>query len=160
MKVYVAGSFNHSSLCRMVAKVLRAVGHEIYLFCDPDTNAYKLSKNIRAIGDAKELTAKHALTHITVQSIYHENRMWLEWAEAVVVVLPSGRSAHLEAGWAKGMGRPVFVYGEMKQGEWDAMYCMLDGVFDLYELDDLLTAISTWRKDGKNKEDEGRRHSG
>jgi len=77
MKVYVAGSFTHSSLCRMVAKVLRAVEHEVYLFCDPGTNAYRLSTNIRATGDAKVLTAKHALTHITVQSIYHENRMWL-----------------------------------------------------------------------------------
>lgn len=133
----------------MVAKVLKAVEHDVYLFCDPTTNAYKLSTDIRRYGDAKSLTAKDAITHTTVKDIYHENRMWLEWADAVVVVLPSGRSSHLEAGWAKGMGRPVFVYGEMKQGEWDAMYCMLDGVFDLYELDDLLTAIATWRKDGK-----------
>lgn len=154
MKVYVAGSFNHQSLCRMVTTVCRAVGHTVYLFCEPSTQTYHLSKDIRELGDAKQLTGQTALLNTTVQRIYELNSEELFKADAVVVVLPSGRSAHLEAGWAKGKGRPIYVYGEMKAGEWDAMYCMVDGIFDLYELDKLLDALrhyeeKSYGKDGK-----------
>lgn len=33
----------------------------------------------------------------------------MEWADACVLVLPSGRSAHLEAGWFAGKNKPVYV---------------------------------------------------
>lgn len=33
----------------------------------------------------------------------------MEWADVCVLVLPCGRSAHLEAGWFAGKGKPVFV---------------------------------------------------
>lgn len=34
----------------------------------------------------------------------------MEWADACVLVLPSGRSSHLEAGWFAGKGKPVAVF--------------------------------------------------
>ncbi len=33
----------------------------------------------------------------------------LRWCEALVLVLPCGRSSHLELGWAIGAGRRAFV---------------------------------------------------
>jgi nucleoside 2-deoxyribosyltransferase len=53
----------------------------------------------------------------------------MEWADACVLVLPCGRSAHLEAGWFAGKGKPVFVLtfdGE----EPELMAKMCHGVYD------------------------------
>ncbi|OGG67444.1 hypothetical protein A2Z56_04540 [Candidatus Kaiserbacteria bacterium RIFCSPHIGHO2_12_45_16] len=34
----------------------------------------------------------------------------LRWCDACVLVLPCGRSAHLEAGWAAGAGKVLVIY--------------------------------------------------
>ena len=33
----------------------------------------------------------------------------MEWAQAFILVNPSGRSAHLEGGWAIGKGKPTAI---------------------------------------------------
>jgi hypothetical protein len=59
------------------------------------------------------------------------------------LVLPSGISAHLEAGWCKGAGKPVVVYApELKEAE--LMYKLFEEGSDvlLYEsLDDVVTRV-------------------
>jgi hypothetical protein len=48
----------------------------------------------------------------------------LRWCDTCVLVLPSGRSAHLEAGWAAGAGKTTI--GLLADGEPDLMWKMLD----------------------------------
>ena len=50
-------------------------------------------------------------------------------ADVCVLLLPCGRSAHLEAGWMKGAGKKVIAFihpGERIEPE--LMYGMLDGI--------------------------------
>lgn len=62
----------------------------------------------------------------------------LEWADACVLVLPCGRSAHTEAGWMAGRGRKVVVYiPEMQEPE--LMYKLFDKVVG--SLDDLTESL-------------------
>lgn len=46
-----------------------------------------------------------------------------------VLLLPSGRSAHIEAGWAKGSGRKLCVYVPQYDGP-DLMWRMADKITD------------------------------
>lgn len=39
----------------------------------------------------------------------------MQWANTCILLLPSGRSAHLEAGWCKGAGKHCVVY--LRDGE-------------------------------------------
>lgn len=56
----------------------------------------------------------------------------LKWADTCVLVLPCGRSAHLEAGWMAGAGKRVIVYvPEMQEPE--LMYKLFDAVVDSIE---------------------------
>ena len=41
----------------------------------------------------------------------------MEWADTCVLVLPCGRSAHLEAGWFKGRGKRLIVLLEDMEPE-------------------------------------------
>lgn len=49
------------------------------------------------------------------------------WADACVLVLPCGRSAHTEAGWMAGKGKRVVAYIP-KMEEPDLMYILFDKV--------------------------------
>jgi hypothetical protein len=49
----------------------------------------------------------------------------MKWADGCVLLLPSGMSAHLEAGWFGGAGKPVVVLApELREPE--LMYKMFD----------------------------------
>ena len=50
----------------------------------------------------------------------------LSQADVVVLILPCGKSAHMEAGWIKGVEGRLIIYGDMLKGEFDAMYGMAD----------------------------------
>ena len=53
----------------------------------------------------------------------------MEWADACVLVLPCGRSAHTEASWFAGKGIKTVVYIPEKQ-EPELMYKLFDAVVD------------------------------
>ncbi len=55
------------------------------------------------------------------------------WATHCVLVMPCGRSAHLEAGWFIGMSKPTIIY--LSDGEPELMYKMATRlVINDYEL--------------------------
>ena len=52
----------------------------------------------------------------------------MEACDACVLVLPCGRSAHLEAGWCCGKGKLVYVYGAENVWAHDLMYLAFTGL--------------------------------
>ena len=62
----------------------------------------------------------------------------LERADACVLVLPCGRSAHTEAGWMAGRGKKVVVYIP-KMEEPELMYKLFDKVAGT--LDEVIKAL-------------------
>ncbi len=62
----------------------------------------------------------------------------LEWADTCVLVLPCGRSAHIEAGWMAGAGKRVIAYiPEMVEPE--LMYKLFDRVVG--SIDNLIESL-------------------
>jgi len=141
MEIYVAGSSKQVAMCRMIGKLLRILGHDVYVFCDIGEPVYNLSVDVRESGHSAGLTARSATFDTTVLQIYRGNMAQLMHADVVVLVLPSGKSAHLEAGFAKGQGKRVYVIGEMQNGDWDAMYCMCDEVFGYEDITQLMDRL-------------------
>lgn len=77
-----------------------------------------------------------ALGHERAQQGFERDMEHLRSASAVILLLPCGKSAHLEAGWAVGAGKPVAAYlPEPVQPE------LMYGMFDLvtYEIDVLMS---------------------
>ena len=61
--------------------------------------------------------------------------------EAAVLVLPAGKSGHLELGFMAGMGRKTYVLYQEEPERWDLMYKFADGVF--IDQDELIHALGT-----------------
>lgn len=109
MKLYVASSWRNDHQPSVVA-TLREWGHEIYDFRNPPESSgfgwEALNENWQQWTPEE---FRRALRHPIAQAGYAADRGGMDWAEACVLVLPCGRSAHLEAGFMAGQGKPVWV---------------------------------------------------
>lgn len=140
MKLYIASSWSNSSLVIGLANILREEGHEVDCFCDESSGRYVFHwSQINPIRN--QLDAVTFLQHKEAQRAFTEDKKWLDWAEGVILVLPAGRSAHLEAGYAVGQGKLVWAWGSLPKGEWDVMYGFFQALYREEELHLLLRAL-------------------
>ena len=130
MRIYVAGSMKMAEAIRSIGQILRSYGHMAYVFCDPNEPAFSASMIVRKSSLVAEFTPQTAVRNPIVQNICGFNLGQLNQCDCVLLVLPSGKSAHLEAGYVVGKGKKLVIYGPMPLGEWDAMYGLADCIFN------------------------------
>lgn len=137
MKIYVASSWRNEYQQRVVAE-LRKAGHEVYDFKHPaEGNAgFHWSEIDQNWQNWTTDQYRAAFEHSYAQFGFNRDFDAMKAADACVLVLPCGRSAHLEAGWMKGAGNKVIAYiPEGIRIEPELMYGLLDGVTsDIQEL--------------------------
>lgn len=109
-KIYVASSWRNLAQPGVVT-MLRASGHEVYDFKNPPHGRGGFAWSEIDPNWQKWTAAEYraALNTSIAEDGYRSDMDAMEWADACVLVLPSGRSAHLEAGWFAGKGKPVYV---------------------------------------------------
>lgn len=110
-KIYVASSWRNK-LHPGIVVYLREKGHEVYDFRNPphgrggfawseiDPNWQKWTAN----------EYREALASPIAMEGFLADFHGMKWAEVCVLVLPCGRSAHLEAGWMAGHGKYTIVW--------------------------------------------------
>ena len=138
-KIYVASSWRNKYFPAVV-EALRAKGHEVYDFRNPPHggNGFRWTDIDEKALEWSFDEYSEGLHHPKAERQFKADLEALEWADTCVLVLPSGRSAHTEAGWLAGAGRRVFVYiPEMQEPE--LMYKLFDRVAG--SMEDLLEAI-------------------
>jgi len=124
MRIYIASSWKNSKICVEVAKYLRSEGHVVDCFADVSTGRYVF--HFSEIGAHDSLNAITFLRDERSQRAFKEDRRWLDWCECCLLILPAGRSSHLEAGYAAGKGKKLIILGEFPVGEFDVMYGFAD----------------------------------
>lgn len=126
MKIYVASSWRNERQPSVVLQ-LRQAGHEVYDFRHPAPGnegfAWSAIDPDWQRWSAGDLIA--ALNHPVAVEGFRFDFEAMKWADAFVLVHPCGRSAHLEAGWAAGAGKPVFVLLE-EHGEPELMLKLVE----------------------------------
>lgn len=122
--IYLIGSLRNARVPEIAAR-LRAEGYEVFddwYAAGPEADDY-WQKYEKARGRTyKEAIAGYASKHVVKFDYTHLNR-----CDVAVLLLPAGRSGHLEAGY-QAKTKPVFVLfeGEPKQEErWDQMYALV-----------------------------------
>lgn len=118
MNIYVASSWRND-LQPSVVKFLRDEGHDVYDFKNPDRGPLGRGFSWREIDAGWERwTAKQqieAYEHDLARAGLAADFDAMRWADALVMVQPSGRSAALELGWAIGAGKLTAVL--MSEGQ-------------------------------------------
>ena len=130
LKIYVASSWKNDRYPEVV-KRLRAEGHDVYDFRDPSTGF-----DWRRLPGAPEADPKDGWPAADVVRVLDQPRARagfksdmgaLRACDTCVLVLPCGRSAHLELGWAAGAGRRTIVLLD-DPAEPDLMHLMADRI--------------------------------
>ena len=137
MKIYIASSWRNEVEAIHLADALRAEGHEIDCFCDDSTGRFVF--HFSEVGPLDEIDAITFLDDHRAQKAFVEDKKHIDWADAVVMLHPCGNSSHLEAGYAVGSGKKLFMLGDFPKGEFDVMYGFADSLHRT--IDDLATAL-------------------
>lgn len=128
MRIYVASSWRNARQPAIV-ELLRSLGNEVYDFRNPapGNDGFRWSEIDPAwqAWDAESFRA--ALEHPVARAGFALDMNALRDCHACVLVLPCGRSAHLELGWACGYGKRTAVLLEGKN-EPELMYRMVDAL--------------------------------
>ena len=142
-KVYVASSWRNVHQPDIV-KELRVLGYEVYDFRHPNDKRAIGFQWSRIDPEWEKWTMEEyrkALMTDYAQFGFNRDFDAMKAADICVLVLPCGRSAHLEAGWMRGAGKKViaFIWHE-ERIEPELMYGLLDGIaFDIQELAEMIS---------------------
>jgi hypothetical protein len=125
----------------MVVAALRDKGHEVYDFRNPKpgNTGFQWSAIDPTWQSWSPPRFCEALTHRVAIDGYKLDKEGLDWCDVGVLLLPCGRSAHLEAGYLIGQGKPTIIVLSRAQFEPELMYLLADRV--VCSIEDLLTML-------------------
>lgn len=131
MKLYVASSWKNIYVDQAI-EALRLAGHTVYDFKEHGFawDDAGLKKKLISAG-----TLNVALQTKVSKDGFRRDYAAMEEADACVLVLPAGRSAHLEAGWFVGTDKWLVIWMPQKEPA-ELMYKLADDVFS--ELPDVV----------------------
>ncbi len=127
MKIYLIGSLRNPEV-RAVAWRLRDAGHEV--FDDWHAAGPQADDIWQAYEEERGRSYKEALNAPFARNAFALDVRHIEEADAVIMLMPCGKSGHLELGFALGrekLGYILFPDGEPER--WDLMYNFADGIF-------------------------------
>ena len=109
MRIYVASSWANKSYPKVV-EALRVAGHDVYDF---RTNGFHwndiLDTNLDMLGQVSPAALDKALANPKALHHFDDDFEALDTCDACVLVLPSGRSSHLELGHAAGRNKTTVI---------------------------------------------------
>ena len=132
--IYIASSWKLQGLCLTLADLFRAKELDVYCFCDPGIFAFWWPDIAKELDDAKS-----CLTYAESIRSYELDKEHLDKCDTCVLVLPSGRDSHLEAGFIKGKGGKLYIWGHFPPGVFNNMYHLAD---EIYREDDLAGLVA------------------
>jgi len=126
-RIYLIGSLRNLAVIE-VAKVLREDGWEV--FDDWMSPGPETDDHWKAYEQERGRTYQEALRGAHARDVFEFDKRHLEASDIAILVLPAGRSGHLELGWMLGRKKWGFILLDTDDPErWDIMYQFADGVF-------------------------------
>lgn len=124
-RIYLASSWRNPEQPGLV-EMFRQSGHEVYDFRNPrpgDTGFAWSEIDPDWLGWTPR-PFRDLLDHPIAVDGFSSDFDAMQWADTFVLALPCGRSAHLEAGWAIGAGKPTAILLHEDKFEPELMYRM------------------------------------
>jgi len=127
-RIYVASSWRNLYQPNVI-KLLESHGHQVYDFRNPPGKAGFQWKDIEEGWQEWDMPRYRELLTTTPDAAfgYIADYRAMQWADTCVLVLPCGRSAHLEAGYFNGASKRLIIYIP-EPIEPDLMYLMANKI--------------------------------
>ena len=137
MRIYLIGSLRNPKIPE-IAQQLRAAGFDV--FDDWHAAGPNADDEWKRYEQERGHNYVEALVGESANHTFWFDKTHLDDCTVGVLVLPAGRSGHLELGYLLGKGtRGYILLREQAPERWDVMYLFADGVFT--SLDALVAAL-------------------
>ena len=125
--IYLIGSLKNENI-PIIATELREI-LKIEIFDDwfspgPDADDYW-----RQYEKTRGSTYKQALSNWAGKHVFEFDKHHIDRLDIGVLVMPAGKSAHLELGYMLGQGKRGYVFFDKEPERWDVMYQFATNVF-------------------------------
>lgn len=117
--IYLIGSLRNPDV-PLIAQNLREWGYEA--FDDWWSASEDADEWWQQHERLKGRTYSEAINGYHAQNVFEFDKRHLDRADAGVLVMPAGRSGHLELGYLVGNGKPCFVLFDKEPDRFDIMY--------------------------------------
>ena len=127
-RIYVASSWRNDAQPEAIVS-LRAAGHRVYDFRDPPhgQGGFHWSEIDEGWeGWTPEAYRNILLHHPTAAHGFLTDLRAMKWCDTCLLLMPSGRSAHLELGWCAGAGKQTLIL--LSDGEPELMNLIADHI--------------------------------
>lgn len=119
----IISRFRNKELCQNLVRKLQEKGKTCYDFCsipaDPNNPDAHPEEQMKYHENVKDF-----YNDPYFQAMFKRDLDGLKNAEKVILLLPAGTSAHIEAGIAYGLGKPLILIGEPEKPE--SLYLMFE----------------------------------
>jgi hypothetical protein len=124
--IYLIGSLRNPEVPKLGNK-LRAIGWEA--FDDWYGAGHEADDEWQKYENLRGRTYKEALNGAAARHVFAFDQFHLSRVNAAVLVLPAGKSGHLEFGYAVGLGKPAYILFDTVPERYDVMYNFATDVF-------------------------------
>lgn len=125
-KIYLIGSLRNPDI-QELAERLREDGHEVfddwYAAGEKADDAWQAYEQTRGHGYLEAINSVHAVAAFDV------DKTWLDWCDTAILIMPAGKSCHLELGYIIGQGKPGYILMPKEPERYDLMYRFATGVY-------------------------------
>lgn len=125
-KFFIAGRTRNKEKILNICKIFEElnISHYCFLKNEKSHKEAGLDLNDKELADKFE---KMDLQSDTVKTIFKHDMEGLKSSENLLLVLPAGKSAHIEAGVTYGLGKKCYAIGEYDVT--DSLYLIFDKIF-------------------------------
>ena len=135
-KLYLIGSLRNPVVPE-IGNDLRRLGFDV--FDDWYAAGEKADDAWQSYEQDRGHTFAEALRGYAAQHVFEFDYQYLDNSDIGVLIMPAGKSGHIEAGFLMGQNKPVYVLLPEEPDRFDVMYAFFAGVFN--EKKDLLIAV-------------------
>lgn len=124
--IYLIGSLRNPKIPQL-GRVLRSVGYNA--FDSWFSAGPKADDHWQEYEKSKGLSFPQALDSYSAQHVFQFDQKHLQRCDMAALIMPAGKSGHLELGYATGLGKVTFIVLEQEPDRWDVMYAFAHKVF-------------------------------
>jgi hypothetical protein len=149
--VYLVGSLRDKNVPIVGEKLRQGTGYEV--FDQWWTASEDADDWLRDYFKFRGLSYKDAIHSYAAKHIFEFDKHHLDRADAGVLLMPAGKSCHLELGYLAGQGKKTYVLFDKEPERVDIMYNFATDVF--FNIDDLITTLKGLNEDISSRPDAG-----
>lgn len=132
---FVSGRWRNRDNVLDLTNKIRTKGYEVYCFLEASHSTHRINNDPEA--DMQTFEKLDWRNDPYVESVFENDMNGEKNSDTFVLLLPAGKSCHIEAGVAFGLGKKCILIGEQKEAE--SLYLIFSKVYST--VDEFLQTI-------------------